>query len=102
MSTQEPTGPTINDTLNAINRLWDKAQRHSDQADLLENEAGNERNLAGEANDDAETLWRPLVETFPEWEDAFRSAIDPRTIEVDVDVTVNDQNLVLIQPDQEG
>ena len=70
----------ISQTLDAINTLWFEAKTHRDEAEFLEDQAASKWAQANEKDDAAEELWKPLVESHPEWRDAFIEQVDPRTV----------------------
>lgn len=79
--TRTDLSPEQNELLDKVVALWKEADGAEDQADLLESEAANQRQIAEDKDEEAEALWLPLAQSTPEWEDMLRSGEDPREAE---------------------
>jgi hypothetical protein len=64
--------------LDEVTGLWRDAKELEHDAEVLESEAKDLRSRAEDTYDVAEEMWKPLIESHPEWRDAFIEQRDPR------------------------
>ena len=67
-----------NTVLDKVVALWNEAGDHEQEAQLLEEESRNQRKMAEDLYEQAENLWKPLLDDHPEWRDDLILAEDPR------------------------
>jgi hypothetical protein len=87
---------TLDTVLDRVVALWAQAKEHEDQSKNFAAEAENQQYFANDRFKEADALLDLLDNVPQEWKDAIDECVDPRDIDIEVNVTVNDQNFIAL------